>query len=99
MPKKQTRETRYAKTIAPTADVRGSLDSEQSTADAHRGRFKVRRHMTPIVGDTVQYKNNSRDAEPLPGIVVSIHNGKVDINIFRLGVMGFRRNVTLAKDA
>ncbi len=55
--------------------------------------------MTPIVSDLVQYKNNARDPEPLPGMIVSVHDGKVDINVFRLGLMEFHRNVTLAKDA
>jgi hypothetical protein len=55
--------------------------------------------MKPVVGNTVQYKNNNRDAEPMAGIIVSIHDGKVDLNVFALGRMEFRRNVTLAEDA
>jgi hypothetical protein len=55
--------------------------------------------MQPIVSDLIQFKNNNRDAEPLPGMIVSVHDGKVDINVFRLGIIEFHRNVTLAEDA
>jgi len=55
--------------------------------------------MQPIVSDIVQYKNNTRDPEPLAGMVVSVHDGKVDINVFRLGIIEFHRNVTMVVDA
>ena len=55
--------------------------------------------MQPIVSDLIQFKNNNRDAEPLPGIVVSVHDGKVDLTIFRGAILEAKRNVTLAEDA
>lgn len=55
--------------------------------------------MKPVVSNTVQFKNNNRDAEPMAGIIVSVHDEKVDLNVFALGRMEFRRNVTLAEDA
>jgi hypothetical protein len=55
--------------------------------------------MQPIVSDLVQYKNNSRDAEPLPGIVVSVHDGKVDLTIIRGAIIEAKRNVTVAENA
>jgi hypothetical protein len=55
--------------------------------------------MQPIVSDLVQYKNNNRDTEPLAGMIISVHDGKVDINVFRLGIIEFHRNVVMAENA
>jgi hypothetical protein len=63
-------------------------------------RLLIRRsNMTPTIGDIVQFKNNNRDAEPLVGMVASVHDGTVDLNIFFLGRMEFRRNVKVVEDA
>ena len=55
--------------------------------------------MKPIVSDLVQFKNNARDTEPVAGIITSVHEDKVELCIFRNGLMEQKRNVTLAENA
>lgn len=53
--------------------------------------------MKPTVGRIVFYKATNRDTEPLAAIIINVNGDKVNLNVFKAGLVEFVRNATMAE--
>lgn len=51
----------------------------------------------PTPGRIVSFKSTNRDTAPTPAIILAVNEDGVDLNIFRMGQLEYRRNSTMAE--